>query len=95
MPGITILSQWDQLFQGWLFLIESVPSFLWSLLIISAFVVRAIACIVFIYSLGERVFFDAGPKSTKRVLLCLLVITIVTVPFLFVDQESMLLPSFR
>ncbi|MHA1168011.1 MAG: hypothetical protein ACTSP4_00940 [Candidatus Hodarchaeales archaeon] len=92
MTYLWILSEWDQLFEGWIFMISGLDDFLWQLLILIAFIVRAIACIVFIYSLGERLYWEQQ-KATKRMILCILVFVIVTVPFAFIDREAMLIPN--
>ncbi len=93
MTLITISNQWDDYIQGWQILINTGDVITWNLLLLVAFTVRAIAFIVLLVSLGERLYYER-PTATRRAILSVIVLLLVTLPFFFAGQP-LIYPSFK
>lgn len=74
------LSQWDNYIRGWQLLLESGDMIFWTLLIFTAWVVRAISLIMLLIQLGDRLI-----RKKKEIELNIIttgfIFIIVTVPF--------------
>ncbi len=77
---IYYLSQWDDYIRGWQLLIESGDQILWTLLVLIAWLVRAISLIMLLIRLGDRMV-----RNKKEIELNIvatgITFLIVTVPF--------------
>jgi len=77
---ITILNQWNDYIRGWQILIESGDQIFWTILILVAWVVRAISLTMILIQLGDRLI--RNKKNFEFNLIYTGVIFIlVTVPF--------------
>ncbi len=77
---LIVLTQWDDYIRGWQLLIESGDHFLWTILILVAWVVRAISLTMIIMQLGDRLI--RNKKNFEFDLLITgIVFVIVTIPF--------------
>ena len=76
----TYFSLWDSYINGWEFLINNGDQLLWNLLIIVAFIVRALSVISLLYYSGLRLFWDKK-EATKGIIISVLVFIFVTLPF--------------
>ena len=76
------LSQWNNYIRGWQLLIESGDQIFWTLLILTAWIVRAISLIMLLIQLGDRLV-----RKKKEIELNIvttgIIFIIVTVPFFF------------
>ncbi len=74
------LSQWDNYIRGWQLLIESGDQIFWTLLVLTAWIVRAISLIMLLMQLGDRLV-----RKRKEIELNIvttgIIFIIVTVPF--------------
>ena len=84
------LSQWDNYIRGWQLLIESGDQIFWTLLVLTAWIVRAISLIMLLIQLGDRLV-----RNKKDIELNLvrtgIIFLIVTVPF-FLAGFSLIYP---
>ncbi|MFX0086354.1 MAG: hypothetical protein ACFFAU_11785 [Candidatus Hodarchaeota archaeon] len=77
---LIILSHWDDYIRGWQLLIESGDHFFWTILILVAWVVRAISLTMIIMQFGDRLI--RNKKNFEFDLLVTgIVFIIVTIPF--------------
>lgn len=76
----TYLNQWDKYIRGWQLLIESGDQIFWTILILVAWVVRAIALTMIIIQLGDRLI-RKKKDFEYNLLLTGIVFILVTVPF--------------
>ena len=74
------LNQWDKYIRGWQLLIESGDQIFWTILILVAWVVRAIALTMIIIQLGDRLI-RKKKDFEYNLLLTGIVFILVTVPF--------------
>jgi hypothetical protein len=84
------LSQWDNYIRGWQLLIESGDQIFWTLLVLTAWIVRAISLIMLLIQLGDRLV-----RNKKDIELNLvrtgIIFLVVTVPF-FLAGFSLIYP---
>ncbi len=85
------LSQWDEYIRGWQLLIESGDQIFWTLLVLAAWVVRAISLTMIIIQLGDRVLRPGRKNLEFNLLVTGLVFILVTVPF-FLAGFSLIYP---
>ncbi len=77
---IFIQSQWDDYIRGWQLLIESGDQIFWTILILTAWIVRAISLTMIIVQLGDRLIRNKRDFEFN-LLITGIVFIIVTVPF--------------
>lgn len=85
------LSQWDEYIRGWQLLVESGDQIFWTLLILTAWIVRAISLTMIIIQLGDRVLRPGRKNLEFNLLVTVLVFIFVTVPF-FLAGLSLIYP---
>ncbi len=85
------LSQWDEYIRGWQLLIESGDQIFWTLLVLAAWVVRAISLTMIIIQLGDRVLRPGRKNLEFNLLVTCVVFIFVTVPF-FLAGFSLIYP---
>lgn len=93
MKKLMILGQWDDYMNGWQTLINSGDVLTWNILLLVAFIVRAIIFMVLLMALAERLFFEK-PGATRKIFFSLVALLIVTLPFLFAGQP-LVYPKFQ
>ncbi|MFX0013636.1 MAG: hypothetical protein ACFFB2_10850 [Promethearchaeota archaeon] len=77
---LIILSQWDEYIRGWQLLIESGDQIFWTILILVAWIVRAISLTMILIQLGEKLI--RNKKDFEfNILITVVIFILVTVPF--------------
>ena len=84
------LSQWDNYIRGWQLLIESGDQIFWTILVFTAWVVRAISLIMLLVQLGDRLVRNKKDIEFNLVRTGIIFL-IVTVPF-FLAGFSLIYP---
>lgn len=77
---LIILSQWNEYIRGWQLLIESGDQIFWTILILVAWVVRAISLTMILIQLGDRLI-RKKKDFEFNLLLTGIIFILVTVPF--------------
>ena len=77
---LIILSQWDEYIRGWQLLIESGDQIFWTILILVAWVVRAISLTMILIQLGDRLLRNKRDFEFN-LLITGIIFILVTVPF--------------
>ncbi len=93
MEKIVILDQWDDYAKGWQMMINSGDLLAWNVLLLVAFIVRAIIFIVLLIALAERLFFERQ-NATRKIILSFIALLLVTLPFYFAGQP-LIYPKFQ
>ncbi|MFW9906621.1 MAG: hypothetical protein ACFFFH_20100 [Candidatus Thorarchaeota archaeon] len=75
-----ILSNWDEYIRGWQLLIENGDQIFWTILILVAWIVRAISLTMIIIQLGDRLI-RKNKQFEFNLLFTGVVFVLVTVPF--------------
>ena len=81
---LIILSQWNEYIRGWQLLIESGDQIFWTILILVAWVVRAISLTMILIQLGDRLI-RKKKDFEFNLLLTGIIFILVTVPFFLAD----------
>ena len=87
---LVMLSQWDEYIRGWQLLIESGDQIFWTILVLVAWVVRAISLTMIIVQLGDRLIRKRKDFEYNLVLTGIIFV-LVTVPF-FLAGFSLVYP---
>ncbi len=77
---LTILNQWNDYIRGWQILIESGDQIFWTILILVAWVVRAISLTMILIQLGDRLIRKKKDFEFNLIYTGIIFI-LVTVPF--------------
>jgi hypothetical protein len=78
------LSQWDNYIEGWQLLIESGDLIFWTVLIFIAWIVRAIALIMLLIQLGDKLI-RKKKDMELNIITTGIIFFLVTIPFFLAD----------